>query len=83
MITACKAGVDAGEVETAADSVHPGVQGLRTGAHILGIGVAISLVSIPLIYAIIGLFTLTAGVIMMGIGLLYLFFSSLFYVSQD
>jgi hypothetical protein len=62
---------------------HPGVGGLRTGGYILGVGVIVSLVSIPLIVAIIGLFTLTAGVILMGIGLIVLYVSALIYVSLD
>lgn len=67
---------------------HPGSVGLRVGAYMLGIGLAIGLVSALLIsvgsdVAIVGVFGMTAAVIGVGIGLLVLLVAGIVYLAND
>ena len=67
---------------------HPGNKGLRVGGYMFGIGLAIGagsalLLAIPSDIAILGLFGITAAVIMVGLGLIILLISAIIYASND
>ncbi len=90
LLTDCLPGVATarpGATEPESDELpeprHPGSKGMRTGGYMLGVGLIISVVSIPLIYVVVGIFTLTAGVVLMALGLVWLYINALVYVAQD
>lgn len=64
---------------------HPGSTGLRVGGYMLGIGAAVGLGSALILDAgaFVGVFGITAGVILVGIGLIVLLVSALVYVASD
>jgi hypothetical protein len=75
----------AGPIEKPA---HPGSKGLSTGGYLFGIGLLVGLGSLLLVsvesdIALIGLFGLTAAVILVGLGLIILLISALIYVTND
>jgi len=75
-------------VEAARKGEHPGQQGLRVGGYMFGIGLGIGLLSIVLVstssdIALLGLFGLTAAVILVGLGLIILLISSIIYATSD
>jgi hypothetical protein len=62
------------------------MKGLRVGGILLGIGVAVTLASVVIVdqsFSSVGLFGLTAGVILMAIALLTLLISALIAASSD
>jgi hypothetical protein len=67
---------------------HPGNKGLRVGGYLFGIGLAVGagsalILAIPGDIAILGLFGLTAAVILVGLGLLILLISAIIYAAND
>jgi hypothetical protein len=62
-----------------------GVGGMKAGGWMLGIGVIVFLVSIPLVDAAegLGLLGLTVGSLLFGIGLLVLLISAIIYAASD
>jgi hypothetical protein len=66
----------------------PGTKGLRVGGYMFGIGLAVGagsalLVAVEADIAILGLFGLTAAVILVGLGLIILLISAIIYASND
>lgn len=68
----------------AVDKPHRGSGGLRVGAYMLGIGLVVFLIAIPITAADFGgVFVGTLGVVIFGIGLLVLLISAIIYLGND